>query len=403
MPRKTASAALRVQRGRPATRREASQATSAQPIAPRATTRFENSISACPPFSGNGVSPQRGQLSQPSVGRRQAHDRAGHDDEVERRQGQQGEPKEARRAHLPSARRASSETTARVYARSVDEHARSRLDRADPAQEEAARGEGRLSTAPFSAGNETSRPPAVWGVVAERGGSSRDRARGRAGRRTRGCAGRRRCAPRRPRASTRRRAPERAGVESQRDRPVGHLVRARRRPKPVTSVTAFGENGRSVGGGAVQLLHQPDRRSLSTPPGPAPRAPHGGRGRCRAASSGTARRRGAPAFGQIASGWTVPTTASPYFGSTSRDRVPAREQGARREHALGGSGEDGPEHLGRQALRKVAIESAKRHAAHREHVVERVHRRDRAEVPRVVHDRRKKSRVKTSARSSSSR
>ena len=66
VPAKTANAAQRSQPGSPAVRRAAIQLTRVTAIVITATTRFENSIAAWPPFSGNGRFPQRGQLSQPS-------------------------------------------------------------------------------------------------------------------------------------------------------------------------------------------------------------------------------------------------------------------------------------------------------------------------------------------------
>ena len=71
------------------------------------------------------------------------------------------------------------------------------------------------------------------------------------------------------------------------------------------------------------------------------------------------------------------------------DRVAAREDRAGAAHDLVRSGEDLAQHLGRQLLREGRDrEREQRHAAHREDVVERVRRRDRAEVARVVDDRR---------------
>ena len=65
VPRKAASAVRRTQRGSPSTRRDASHVTSAARIPTTATTRFPNSTMAWKSFAGNGVSPHRGQLSQP--------------------------------------------------------------------------------------------------------------------------------------------------------------------------------------------------------------------------------------------------------------------------------------------------------------------------------------------------
>jgi hypothetical protein len=71
------------------------------------------------------------------------------------------------------------------------------------------------------------------------------------------------------------------------------------------------------------------------------------------------------------------------------DRVPAREQRARRPDLRVGGGEDLRQHLDRQLLREGGDrERQQRRSAHREHVVERVRRRDRPVVGGVVDDRR---------------
>ena len=97
----------------------------------------------------------------------------------------------------------------------------------------------------------------------------------------------------------------------------------------------------------------------------------------------------APDFGQIPSGATVPTTASPYFGSASRIVwPPARIAPAARTCSLGAV-EDRAHHLRRQLLgQRGDRQREQRHAAHREHVVQRVRRGDRPEVVGVVDDRR---------------
>jgi hypothetical protein len=95
-----------------------------------------------------------------------------------------------------------------------------------------------------------------------------------------------------------------------------------------------------------------------------------------------------PDFGQTPSGCTVPTTASPYFGSRSRIVwPPARIAPAARTCASARRGSrDG---LLRQLLRELGDrEGQQRPPAHREHVVEGVRRRDRPEVARVVDERR---------------
>ena len=70
------------------------------------------------------------------------------------------------------------------------------------------------------------------------------------------------------------------------------------------------------------------------------------------------------------------------------DRVASGEDRPGLAHDLVGSGEDLAQHLGRQLFGECGDrEREQRHAAHREDVVERVRRRDRAEVARIVHDR----------------
>jgi len=89
------------------------------------------------------------------------------------------------------------------------------------------------------------------------------------------------------------------------------------------------------------------------------------------------------------SGWTVPTTAETVLRLRVADRVPAREDRAGSAHLLGRSGEDRPEHLGRELLRESGDrQREQRRAAHREHVVEGVRGCDAAEGGRVVDERR---------------
>ena len=71
------------------------------------------------------------------------------------------------------------------------------------------------------------------------------------------------------------------------------------------------------------------------------------------------------------------------------DRVPARENRARSAHALVRAGEHVSEHLGRQLFGKRGDrEREQRRAPHREDVVQRVGRGDRAEGARIVDERR---------------
>ena len=85
----------------------------------------------------------------------------------------------------------------------------------------------------------------------------------------------------------------------------------------------------------------------------------------------------------------MPTTASPYFGSVVADRVAAGEDRARLAHPLVRAGEHLAEHLDRELLRERGDrEREQRSAAHREDVVQRVRRGDRAERARIVDERR---------------
>ncbi len=80
----------------------------------------------------------------------------------------------------------------------------------------------------------------------------------------------------------------------------------------MTSVTAFGENGRSTSAAAAFSVVIARIASLASPLPASTRPVPSGFVR-NSASPGRA-----PLFGQIPFGCTVPTTASPYFGSASR-------------------------------------------------------------------------------------
>ncbi len=90
-------------------------------------------------------------------------------------------------------------------------------------------------------------------------------------------------------------------------------------PKPVTSVTACGAKGRSTSAAApFSVVIQPIASASSSSPTscfpcPASTSPVPSGFVRKSASPGRA-----PLLRQIPSGWTVPTTASPYFGSASR-------------------------------------------------------------------------------------
>jgi len=90
-------------------------------------------------------------------------------------------------------------------------------------------------------------------------------------------------------------------------------------PNPVTSVTAFGASPRRTSAASLFSVRiQPIARSSCCEPAsfffqPVMIRPVPSGLVTNNASPGCA-----PFFGQIPSGWTVPTTASPYFGSASR-------------------------------------------------------------------------------------
>ena len=161
------------------------------------------------------------------------------------------------------------------------------------------------------------------------------------------------------------------------------------RPKPVTSVTALGAYGRRVSAAsrlsvriaptaaveravgrapvALCLQHEPGAERL--------REEHGVAGR-------------APLLAQMPSGWTVPTTASPYFGSSSRIVCPpARIAPAARTASSAPASTSPSTSIGSSSGNAVTDERQQRRATHGEDVVERVRGRDRAEVARVVDHR----------------
>ena len=97
----------------------------------------------------------------------------------------------------------------------------------------------------------------------------------------------------------------------------------------------------------------------------------------------------APLFGQIPSGCTVPTTASPYFGSSSRIVWPPASIAPAARTTSSAPARTSPSTSVGSSSGNAAIDSASSGTpAHREHVVERVRRRDRAEVPGIVDERR---------------
>ena len=208
------------------------------------------------------------------------------------------------------------------------------------------------STAPASAGTRrAARRPSAG---RRRARAVADAARPRARRRTRGCGGRRRSA-RRPRRL------ERAGEDGQgaavelhpHAAARGHLVRVAQQPEAghVGDGVRL-ERPQRVGRGGVQRPH----------PGPRPpaRRPVGRRRACACSTSpvpsGFVRKSAspgcAPALGQTPSGCTVPTTARPYFGSSSRSVCPPARSAPAARDLLVGTGEDGRDRLGRSSSGK---------------------------------------------------
>ncbi len=85
----------------------------------------------------------------------------------------------------------------------------------------------------------------------------------------------------------------------------------------------------------------------------------------------------------------MPTTARPYFGSTSRIVWPPARIAPAARTCSSAPAKTAATRVGRQLLRERGDrESEKRCAAHREDVVERVRRRDAPEQRRVVDERR---------------
>ena len=159
-------------------------------------------------------------------------------------------------------------------------------------------------------------------------------------------------------------------------------------PKPVTSVTAFGAKRAQQ-----RRLRRGSACASSAPPRPGRRgraSRRRARAPCRAASSGRARRRAArPTSARSRPAATVPTTASPYFGSASRIVCPpARIAPAARTCRSAPSKIARTTSVGSSSGNAATESASSGDAAHREDVVERVRRGDRAEVVRVVDDRR---------------
>ena len=161
-------------------------------------------------------------------------------------------------------------------------------------------------------------------------------------------------------------------------------------PKRGTSVTAFGVNGRSASAAArfrssidaIAASRAPDgaipsRSACSTIPVP--------RGFVRKSESPGA----APAFGQMAAGMNRADDREAVLRLRIANRVPACKNRARGPYALVGAGEDVTERLDRKLLGKRRDgERQQRYPTHREHVVQRIRRCDRAKRARIVDERR---------------
>ena len=158
----------------------------------------------------------------------------------------------------------------------------------------------------------------------------------------------------------------------------------------MTSVTAFGVNGpKHVGSVAVELEHRLDRRVERARRGDsvALGLKH---------DAGAERLREEERVAGLRARLRPDRVRvhraddrEPVLRLVVSDRVPARENRARSAHALVRSGEDVSEHLDRQLFGKRGDrERHERRAAHREDVVQRVRRGDRAEGARVVDERR---------------
>ena len=158
----------------------------------------------------------------------------------------------------------------------------------------------------------------------------------------------------------------------------------------MTSVTAFGANGRRTSA-AARFSAVIDATAASSAPGGA----RPSRCACRTmpVPSGFVRKSTspgfAPAFGQSASGRTMPTTASPYFGSSSRIVwPPARIAPAARTRSSAPASTSPSTSVG-SSSGKAATESASSGAPPiAKTSFSAFDGRDRAERPRVVDERR---------------
>ena len=150
-------------------------------------------------------------------------------------------------------------------------------------------------------------------------------------------------------------------------------------PKPVTSVTAFGANGRSTSAARLFSVASTDRR----------RAAHVAPLRAASTSAGAERLRQEERVAGLRAALRPDAVrvhgaddGEPVLRLVVADRVAAGEQRAGCAHLLVRGGEDRGQHLVRQLLRERGDrQREQRRAAHREDVVQRVRRGDRARTP----------------------
>ena len=287
----SAHAAQRSQRGSRSTRVAPIAAASVTRPTTKPTPRLPYSTSAWKFFSGRKDEPQRGQLSHPSpepVRRTVAPETTIEEERGERDVGKQREGLRGDGEARPGDLR-------RVGFHQASGQAGS-LDDLPDAGERRARASAKAasSTAPFSAGSETSRPPAVCGSkpsVPSSSGRPSSRAAPATNSRFRRSPPVRR--PRRATASAPGRAGNDAGSRTMRHAAsLGHLVRMAEEAE----AGHVGDRGRLEG---AQRSRRRGRSAPSSsrrppaaprPPGPSSARPSG-RAPCRAASSGTGRRR----------------------------------------------------------------------------------------------------------------
>ena len=161
-------------------------------------------------------------------------------------------------------------------------------------------------------------------------------------------------------------------------------------PKPVTSVTALRrERPEHVGSLLVQRAHPADRALERLRAGDA--ALDAGHDQAGAERLRQEERVAGPraALRPDVVRMNGADDGEPVLRLGVANRVSAREQPARLAHLRVGGGEDLGEHLDRQLLgERGDREREQRRASHREHVVQRVRRGDRAVVAGIVDDRR---------------